>query len=170
MVILICGASHTGKTIFAQKLLEAYNYPYLSIDHIKMGLIRSKQTFLTPEDDDKLTDYLWPIIKEIIKTAIENDQNLVIEGLYIPFDWKKDFGVKYLSKIKFLCLIMSKRYIEANYDKIISHACDIEKRVNDFSFNQDYAIKENLKNLQMCNKYNCEYILIDKDYNFDIKI
>ena len=72
MIILITGASHTGKTVLAQKLLEKYKYPYLSIDHLKMGLIRSGYTKLTPEDDYKLTEYLWPIVREIIKTAIEN--------------------------------------------------------------------------------------------------
>ena len=78
MILLIAGASHTGKTALAQKLLERYHYPYLSIDHLKMGLIRSNQTTLTPMDDDRLTAYLWPILREIIKTAIEKQQNLII--------------------------------------------------------------------------------------------
>ena len=86
MVILIAGASHTGKTLFAQKLLEKYKYPYLSIDHLKMGLIRSGQTNLTVEDDEQLTKYLWSIVVEMIKTAIENKQNLIVEGCYIPAD------------------------------------------------------------------------------------
>ena len=72
MIILITGASHTGKTLLAQKLLEKYKYPYLPIDHLKMGLIRSGNTELTPEDDEALTGYLWPIIRESVKTAIEN--------------------------------------------------------------------------------------------------
>ena len=80
MVVLITGASHTGKTLLAQKLLEKYKIPYLSIDHLKMGLIRSGYTKLTPEEDDALTAYLWPVIREMIKTVIENGQNLVIEG------------------------------------------------------------------------------------------
>jgi adenylate kinase family enzyme len=80
MIILIAGASHTGKTLLAQRMLEKYKYPYLSIDHLKMGLIRSGNTVLTPEDDDALTDSLWPIVREIIKTAIENKQNLIVEG------------------------------------------------------------------------------------------
>ena len=29
MVFLITGASHTGKTALAQRLLEKYRYPYL---------------------------------------------------------------------------------------------------------------------------------------------
>ena len=91
MIVLITGASHTGKTALAQKLLEKYKYPYLSIDHLKMGLIRSGYTKLTPEDDNELTGYLWPIIREMIKTAVENKQNLIIEGCYIPFEWSKGF-------------------------------------------------------------------------------
>ena len=60
MIVLITGASHTGKTLLAQKLMEKYNYPYLSIDHLKMGLIRSKNTKLTPTSSDAdLKKYLW---------------------------------------------------------------------------------------------------------------
>lgn len=81
MVILITGASHTGKTLLAQRMLEKYKYPYLSIDHLKMGMIRSGKTNLTPEDDDALTDELWPIVREMIKTAIENRQNPNVEIL-----------------------------------------------------------------------------------------
>ena len=110
MVILIAGATHTGKTALAQKLLEKYHYPYLSIDHLKMGLIRSGNTGLTPMDDDKLTDYLWPIVREMIKTAVENKQNLIVEGCYIPFDWRKDFTDDYLQHIRYLCLIFSKSF------------------------------------------------------------
>ena len=55
MIVLMGGASHAGKTLLAQKLLERYRYPYLSVDHLKMGLIRSGKTDLTPMDDDALT-------------------------------------------------------------------------------------------------------------------
>ena len=99
MIVLITGASHTGKTALAQKLLEKYKYPYLSVDHLKMGLIRSGNTELTPMDDNELTEYLWPIVREMVKTAIENKQNLIVEGCYIPFDWHKDFDDNYLESI-----------------------------------------------------------------------
>lgn len=115
MIVLITGASHTGKTTLAQKLLETYKYPYFSIDHLKMGLIRSGYTKLTPEDDDQLTDYLWPILREMIKTAVENQQNLIMEGCYIPFDWSKDFEKEYLKDIKYYCLVMSETYIKQNF-------------------------------------------------------
>jgi len=108
MIILITGASHTGKTVLAQRLLEKYKYPYLSVDHLKMGLIRSGNTDLTPMSDEAdLTAYLWPVVREIIKTAIENQQNLIVEGCYIPFDWTADFTQEYLKNIKYYCLVMT---------------------------------------------------------------
>ena len=131
MIILITGASHTGKTALAQRLLEKRHIPYLSIDHLKMGLIRSGQTALTPEDDDALTAYLWPIVREIIKTAIENRQDLTVEGCYVPFGWRKDFDERYVSKIRFLCLAMTDAYIDAHFDAILSHASDVEARLDD---------------------------------------
>ena len=140
MIILLTGASHTGKTALAQRLLEKRHIPYLSIDHLKMGLIRSGQTALTPEDDEALTAYLWPIVREIIKTAIENRQDLTVEGCYVPFGWRKDFDERYVSKIRFLCLAMTDAYIDAHFDAILSHACDIETRLDD-----SYCTPERLK-------------------------
>lgn len=129
MIILITGASHTGKTLLAQKLLEKYHYPYLSIDHLKMGLIRSGKTALTPVSrDEDLTEYLWPIVREMIKTAIENRQNLIVEGCYIPFGWKKDFAEEYLSDIRYYCLVMSEKYVRRHFDDIKRYANAIESR------------------------------------------
>ena len=132
MVIIITGASHTGKTLLAQKMLEKYKYPYVSIDHIKMGLIRSGNTKLSAEDSDAvLTEYLWPIVREMIKTAIENNQNLIVEGCYIPFEWRQDFRNEYLTNIRFICLALSDDYIDDHFSEIKSHASDIEERLDD---------------------------------------
>lgn len=168
MIILIGGASHTGKTLFAQRLLERYHYPYLSIDHLKMGLIRSGNTNLTPMDDDKLTDYLWPIVREMIKTAIENRQNLIVEGCYIPFDWEKDFDEGYRKEIRYVCLVMSRRYIETHFGDIKNHASDIENRMDDSGLNAQELIRENERNLARCKEFGCEYILIDDEYNISV--
>ena len=167
MVIIITGASHAGKTVLAQRLLEKYKYPYLSIDHLKMGLIRSNNTSLTVNDDKKLTSYLWPVVKEMIKTAIENNQNLIVEGCYVPFNYKDDFSKEYLAHINYYCLIMSEQYINNNFKEINNHANDIEQRIDDF-LDKDELIKENNYNLNMCKKYDNNYILIDSDYNLSI--
>ena len=165
MIILIAGASHTGKTALAQTLLEKYQYPYLSIDHLKMGLIRSGNTQLTPMDDDKLTGYLWPIVREMIKTAIENHQNLIVEGCYIPFDWKKDFTEEYLRYIRYLCLILSKDYIEKNVSAIQKYGSIIEKRLDDSDLDMEALIRDNEENLSMCKRYGCPYFLVEEYYD-----
>lgn len=171
MVLLITGASHTGKTALAQKLLEKYKYPYLSIDHLKMGLIRSKNTDLTPMSDDKdLTAYLWPIVREMIKTAIENKQNLIVEGCYIPFDWDKDFTKEYLENIKYYCLVMSENYIRNNFSNIKKYASVIENRLDDEGCTMDSVIKDNAEFFYLAKKYNANYILINDNYEFDIEI
>lgn len=168
MIVLIAGSSHSGKTLLSQKLLDKYKFPYISIDHLKMGLIRSGNTDLTPEDDDKLTDYLWPIVREIVKTAIENKQNLIIEGCYIPFNWKDSFDKDYAKQIKYICLIMTKKYIEDNFSDIKNYANIIEKRLDNSSCIKEELIKDNELNFNMCKKYNCDYILIDNNYKFEV--
>lgn len=168
MVILLTGASHTGKTALAQKLLEEYNYPYLSIDHLKMGLIRSGNTNLTTlSDDSVLTAYLWPIVREIIKTAIENEQNLIIEGCYIPFDWEKDFTKEYLESIKYFCLVMSENYIRNHFNNILKYADVIEKRLCD-DCTIESVTKDNAQILSLAQKHNVNYILIDSDYQIGV--
>ncbi len=143
MVLLITGATHAGKTVIAKRLIEKYHYPAFSIDHLKMGLIRSGNTDLTPMDDDRLTDYLWPIVREMIKTAIENGQDLIVEGCYVPFEWRKSFGKEYLDKIRFCCLAMSEEYIKDHFDRIVSHACDAEKRLDDSELTPESLLGDN---------------------------
>ena len=167
MIVLITGASHTGKTLLAQRMLEKYHYPYLSIDHLKMGLIRSGQTELTPYDDRELTDYLWQIIKEMIKTAIENKQNLIVEGCYISFDWEKSFDKEYLSQIRFLCLVMSESYIDKHFDDIINNENVIEKRLYDGDLTIGFLKQENKYYLQQCRQFGLDHILIDDRFDME---
>ena len=168
MIILITGASHTGKTALAQKLLEKYKYPYLSIDHLKMGLIRSGNTALTPLSDDKdLTDYLWPIVREMVKTALENEQNLIVEGCYIPPDWAADFDEKQLSQIKYYCLVMSEDYIKNHFEDIKTHASAVEKRLCD-ECTIEGVLADNANFLEGAKKHGNNYILIDKAYDINI--
>lgn len=166
MVVLIAGASHTGKTLLAQKLLEKYKIPYLSIDHLKMGLIRSGQTTLSPTDDDKLTEHLWPIVREMVKTAIENQQDLIVEGCYIPAEWEKDFTEEHLQQIKYCCIVMTKDYIEQHFDDIKAYANVVESRLYD-DCDMDRLIRENEANLAMCRSHGYPCILIEGTYDVE---
>ena len=168
MVFLIAGASHTGKTALAQQLLERYGYPYLSIDHLKMGLIRSGYTALTPMSSDRdLTEYLWPVVREIIKTAIENRQNLIVEGCYIPFDWERDFTEEYRAQIQYRCLVMSEAYIRGHFAEIQKYANVVEQRGDDSDCTMETLLRDNAQTLESCRNHGVEYILIDETYQID---
>ena len=136
-----------------------------------MGLIRSGNTELTPTSDDSdLTAYLWPIVREMIKTAIENKQNLIVEGCYIPFDWAKDFEKEYLNSIKYYCLVMSEDYIRNHYADIKSYASIIESRLDDDDCTLESVIEDNRKVLELAIAHEVNYILIDDEYKIDIDL
>ena len=170
MIVLITGASHTGKTVLAQKMLEKYKFPYLSIDHLKMGLIRSENTELTPMHDNELTEYLWPIVREMIKTAIENKQNLIVEGCYIPFDWSRDFEKEYLEHIKYYCLVMSENYIRNHFADIKQYANTIENRLDDEWCTMESVIADNAKVFSLVQTHTVNYIFIEDKYEINIDL
>ncbi len=168
MIILIAGCSHTGKTALAQRLLQKYQMPYLSIDHLKMGMIRSGALKLSPMDSQEIETSLWPILREMIKTAIENRQNLIVEGCYIPFDWARSFEEDYRKEIRYICLIMSEAYIRAHFQDILCYANVVETRLDDSGLTMEELIQENEANLKSCLKYGCAYRLIDGEYPRDL--
>ncbi|MBQ8641583.1 MAG: adenylate kinase [Clostridia bacterium] len=168
MILLIAGGSHTGKTALAQKLLEKRHIPYLSVDHLKMGLIRSGHTVLTPcSPEGELTAYLWPIVREMIKTAIENKQHLTVEGCYIPFGWERDFEPEYLCEIRYICLVMTENYIRNHFDDVRKYAGLMEDRGADEDFSMEEMLRNNLENRRLCEKYGYRMLLIDSEYRAD---
>ena len=167
MIFLIAGASHTGKTLLAQKLIEQYHYPCLSIDLLKMGLIRSGNTSLTPEDDRELEGYLWPIVREMIKTALENGQHLIVEGCYIPCHYAEDFSPEQRGQIRALWLILSEGYIREHFADIRAHASDIERRIDDEWCTRELLLRDNRAQLAECRAHGAPYLLIEDRYQVD---
>ncbi|MBE5922157.1 MAG: ATP-binding protein [Lachnospiraceae bacterium] len=167
MVILIAGSSHAGKTVLAKKLVEKYRYSCMSLDHLKMGLIRSGYTDLTPEDDDKMTDLLWPIVKEMIKTAIENDQDMILEGCYFPYDWEDYFESDYKEDIRYICLVMTEDYIENHFENIKKYASVAEDRGDDSGCTKETLLRDNKEALEQCKKHGCDYWLINEEYDVE---
>ena len=168
MITLIAGTSHTGKTYLAQRLLEKHGWPYLSLDHLKMGLIRSGYTDLTVNDDDALTALMWPIVREMIKTAIENEQHLVVEGCYLPYDWRKDFDEEYLPHIRFVCLVMTEKYLRSHFTDVRHYASVVENREEEAELDLTELIRDNAANLAKCRENACEVILIDNAYQVEL--
>ncbi|MDR1450922.1 MAG: hypothetical protein LBI57_01105 [Helicobacteraceae bacterium] len=176
MVILIGGAGCTGKTLMAQKLLEKYKFPYLSIDHIKMGIYRGRfNCGFTPESEDEIiTEKIWPIIKGIIMTNIETGQNIIIEGCYFPESLEKELDKRYLSETIIFNIIFSEEYIRNNLlEKIIKNRNIIENRGYEFDNSNEEVSKyifENKNGKGKCKKNNTKYFEIKENYGKEIQI
>ncbi|MFC4558279.1 2-phosphoglycerate kinase [Virgibacillus kekensis] len=172
MVILISGISSTGKTSMAQKLLEKYNFPYLSIDHLKMGLYRGKEDCgFTPTDSNELIgEKLWPVLKGIIMTNIENNQNLIIEGCYILPHHVNDIKPEYANEITSVFLGFSSNYIRENFESnIIGHRNAIETRGGQEERTMSDFIAEHNDFREKCLDLNVNYFEVDRDYEQEIK-
>ena len=171
MVILIGGNGYTGKTLLSQKLLERYKIPYMSIDHIKMGLYRGlKDEIYNPEQDSFiLGETLWPIVKGIIMTNIENRQNIIIEGCYFLPHFAYDFEENCSKEILSVFLGFSDNYIKNSYEsKIIKNQNIIEFREEE-SESMDEQIQLHRIFRRKCIKHEVNYFEIDKDYEVEIE-
>lgn len=170
MIYLIAGPSHTGKTLLAQKLLERHHIPYISLDHLKMGLIRSGTIALSPTQDEALTAVLWPIAREMVRTALENRQSLILEGCYIPYRWQQDFSPEERAEIRYLCLVMSRDYLLQHFARVRQYANVVEHRLDDSDFTLDAALADNAEALHQCRLHGLPYLLIDNEYPREIDL
>jgi len=171
MVILIGGGGYAGKTYLAQRLLEKYKWPTMSIDHLKMGLYRAEMGCgFTPTDSLELIgEKLWPILKGIITTCIENEQNLIIEGGYLSPEKIAELEPGYLNKIISFYLGFSTSYIEKYFkSKIQKYRSIIEKRGYECEDTEEFYILENKKQKEICEKQDAKYFEIQEDYENEI--
>lgn len=168
MVILVGGVSHAGKTLMAQKLLEKYYYPYTSIDHIKMGIIRGYGDcgFTHLDSDEVISERLWGVIKGIIDICIENKQNIILEGCYLPHEKVADISG---DDVIAVYIVFSDSYIEENFGKIITYENIIEKRKFSEEINKNEFIIENKELKKKCIEAGTPYFEIKDDYEKEIQ-
>ncbi|WP_270980084.1 AAA family ATPase [Campylobacter helveticus] len=108
MIFIIGGESHTGKSLLAQNLLRKTSFPYLSLDLIKMGFVKLKNPPFKVDEDEKIANFFAPFLNNFIQSALENQQNYIIEGVYLRpkklQKWLKN------DECKILFLFFSKAY------------------------------------------------------------
>jgi|SRR5690625_1456384 len=171
MIILISGVSGIGKTLMAQKLLEKYKIPYLSMDHLKMGLYRGKEDCgFTPLDrTEVIGDKLWPILKGIMMTNIENDQHLIIEGCYIQPHYLKEFETNYSKKMIPVFFGFSRNYIQENFtSKIIKYRNKMERRSTPEERTITELMEEHKEFKAKCADAGIRYFEVKHDYDNEI--
>jgi hypothetical protein len=169
MVILIGGSANTGKTLLAHHFMVKYGITYLSIDHLKMGLFRGDPDCgFTPTDDwFGLGEKLWPIVKGIIMTNVENRQNITVEGCYLLPHLVNGFGEPYSGHIVSVFIGFSEHYIRNNYATAIAlnrSAVEDKEEYDDLATMLD----DHHKLRTACNQSNSTYFEITSDYKAEM--
>lgn len=132
MVVLIGGSSHVGKTMIARKLVEKYGWECICLDYLKNAFQKAEIAGFENLDDVGMRHRMWPFVAQIIKGALSSGRNLILEGCYIPAEWKESFSSEQLEDIRAVFIIMSESYIRKHMDEIESFSDVVEKRENDF--------------------------------------
>ncbi|MCI8622766.1 MAG: ATP-binding protein [Provencibacterium sp.] len=170
MVLLIGGGSHAGKTLMAQRLLERYHYPYTSIDHIKMGLIRgSADCGFTALDSDRfISQKLWSILKGMVDTCLENRQNLILEGCYLPPEEVARLQAAH-SEVVAVYLLLSRDYITRCFSEMLRYESVIEKRGEPEERGMDAFIEANEELKAACRASGVRWFEIQENYQEEIQ-
>ncbi len=172
MVILIGGIGCTGKTFLANQLMRETNIPYFPLDHLMMGIYRGMPNCgFTPMDDQfVLGEKMWPVIKGVIMTNIENDHSIILEGVQLLPHLLHDFPSDYLEKIVSVFLFFSERYIRDNFDdKIIKYRSAIENRSDIDDLTTDSLIGETARLKDRCISNGKVFFEIGDDFGTGMK-
>ncbi len=86
MLLFIGGAARTGKSILARRLLTEMQFPFLSLDVLKMGLTRGVPEFAIDPDAGGLqvAERLWPLVREMSVSLLHDRIDYVFEGEILP--------------------------------------------------------------------------------------
>ena len=76
----------------------------------------------------------------------------------------------FLSVIKYICLVMSERYIHNHFSDIKQYASVIEQRMDDEYCKLETVLDDNIQTLKMCQKYQVDYLLIDTEYEVHLEL
>lgn len=168
MVILIGGIGCTGKTLFAHQLMVQTNIPYFPLDHLMMGIYRGiPNCGFTPMDGQfVLGEKMWPVIKALIMTNIENEHSIIFEGVQLLPHLVQDFPADYLESILSVFLLFSDRYIKDNFDdKILKYRSAIENRSDIDDITVDSLIGETRRLKEHCINNGIVFVEIEDDFD-----
>lgn len=144
MVVIITGASCTGKTMLTKRLIDTCGVKQIAMDSIKMYLFRNDNNCgFTPTDSNRfIGGKIWSVIKKEILNAIDNGTDLIIEGAYF-----------------------SPEYIRKQYNLgIIKHRHIVKKRAYEEDRAPEVFIKYHNVLKEKCIEYGQRYYYIESDY------
>ena len=85
MLYFLGGTPRSGKSTTARQFMSETGIPWFELDYLKMGIARGIPEFdLDPNRDDLvIAQQLWPVVKGVAMTYVENHENCLLEGAYL---------------------------------------------------------------------------------------
>ena len=171
MVILLGGTGCTGKTMLANRLMRKTNIPYFPLDHLMMGIYRGMPDCgFTPLDDQfDLGEKMWPVIKGLIMTNIENDHSLILEGFQLLPHLVRDFPAAYLDQTLPVFLLFSEDYIRGNFDEgIMKNRSAVERRGDIDDITAEKMVIDTVRLREQCIKHEVTFFEIKNDFEAEM--
>ncbi len=82
MLYIVSGASRTGKTIIAKKIMQRKKIPYISLDWIVMGFTNGLPEYGIHDKlwPDEIAEKLWCFLKAMLESMVWLKEEYIIEG------------------------------------------------------------------------------------------
>jgi predicted kinase len=87
-LVLITGASGTGKTQLAHALAAAIGCPAICRDEIKEGMVLTCGDGFTPAPGDALTRRTFPLFFDVIRLLLEGAASVIAEAAFQDRVWR----------------------------------------------------------------------------------
>ena len=172
MLYLISGASRSGKTMIAERILEQKNTPYISLDWLVMGFTNGMpecgiHDLLFPDD---IAQRLRGFLRAMCESILWQETDCVIEGEAILPELVSELLNKYPDKIK-ICFL---GYTDISVDEKAASIQKYSTGATDWlSKKPDEYIHDHINNMVRhsrriksgCEKYHLSYFDTSKDFN-----
>ena len=171
MLYLISGASRSGKTLVAEKILDQKNLPYVSLDWLVMGFTNGMpecgiHDLLFP---DEIARKLWSFLQAMCESMLFQEVDCVIEGEAVLPELVAELLDKYPDKIR-ICFL---GYTDIDADEKAGAIREFSTGETDWLSNKpDEYVHDHINNMIRhshmiktgCAKFNMTYFDTSEDF------
>lgn len=146
MLYLVSGASRSGKTIIAERILEERGIPYLSLDWLVMGFTNGLPQLgvhdrLMP---DEIAAGIWDYVKAMFESMIWSGIDYVIEGEAILPGRIRELIDSHPDKVRIVFLGYASVDVEQKLQEIKEHSAG---KVDWLTKESDAYIRDHIQNM-----------------------
>ncbi|BBH20095.1 hypothetical protein Back11_14400 [Paenibacillus baekrokdamisoli] len=173
MLYIIGGASRSGKTTSAKRILKESEIPYLSLDYLMMGIANGIPEFgVYPTEGDFITGQkLWKVVNPLMTAMVENEIDYTVEGVQLIPSYVSQFEQRYSGKVKPCFIGLAELNVKHSVEEMKFHSSKTENDgLKDLNYAEIVTVLERIKTdsiriREECEKCNLKYF--ESSFNFN---